>query len=313
MYNSPRKEKCPCTRKEECERHSNCDACQANHRERGYPTACQRVEGEVYLHEANVNDFGLIYGKWMGKDDTWTIATRGVNAYLLVGSEKALLIDTCHGEGDLRRFVEQITDKPVIVANTHGHYDHTGGNPWWKEAYMSKEAAGHAKRAFSPEMQARHDSLPYPDYDINIIDEGHVFDLGNRKVEVIRISAHSPGSLAYLDSASRYLFTGDELEAGQVLLFLNDENVIQKHKNNMEKLLAMSDRFDAICPSHNGSPLNKKYISDFLELDRQILEGTQTIMPNLAGYGFPKQSQRSGPFGGDIKRAQYGGASVLYK
>ena len=312
MYKDVQMDDCPCARLE-CERYRNCEACVASHRERGYPPSCQRDEGQIYRNESNITDEGFIYGKWMGKDNTWTISFGNTYCYLLIGTEKALLIDTCSGEGDLRRFVEEITDKPVIVANTHGHFDHTGGNPWWKEAYMSAEAAKDAKKAFSEEMQKRLEEMPYPEYKINIIDENTVFDLGERTVKVVSIPAHHPGSLAFIDSASRYLFTGDELEAGQVLLFLTGGNQIEAHKTNMEKLLSLTDLYDAICPAHNGTPINKKYISDYYELDKQILAGTQADMPNTAGFGFPPEVSGKGTFSGDIKRAQYNGASICYK
>ena len=48
--------------------------------------------------------------------------------YLVVGEEKAALIDTGMGFPGLRQLVERLTDKPVIVLNTHGHLDHIGGN-----------------------------------------------------------------------------------------------------------------------------------------------------------------------------------------
>ena len=77
----------------------------------------------------NVNEHGYIYGKWQNFPDTWVICYHGtLYCYLLIGSEKAMLIDTAYGDGDLRAFVETITDKPVMVCNTHGHFDHTGGN-----------------------------------------------------------------------------------------------------------------------------------------------------------------------------------------
>ena len=77
----------------------------------------------------NVNERGYIYGKWHTGPNTWTIMLQGSPhfVYLLIGEEKAMLIDSFYGQGDLRAFVETITDKPVIVANTHGHFDHTGG------------------------------------------------------------------------------------------------------------------------------------------------------------------------------------------
>lgn len=69
---------------------------------------------------ANINERGLIYGKWMRSPGDWTISYGNVYCYLLVGSERALLFDTAYGEGNLREFVEEITDKPVMVVNSHG-------------------------------------------------------------------------------------------------------------------------------------------------------------------------------------------------
>jgi glyoxylase-like metal-dependent hydrolase (beta-lactamase superfamily II) len=47
---------------------------------------------------------------------------------LIIGPEKALLIDTGCGIGNLRKAVAEVTDKPVIVINTHTHLDHLGSN-----------------------------------------------------------------------------------------------------------------------------------------------------------------------------------------
>lgn len=267
------------------------------------------------VHDPNINEKGYIYGKWMTKDDTYTISYGGaVYCYLLIGAEKALLIDTAYGAGNLRQYVEQITDKPVMVVNTHGHFDHTGGNAWWEEAYVSEPSSKDCKRAFSQEMVEEMKKKPYPHYKVNIVSEGYQFDLGGRTVEVIDIPAHHNGSIALLDSGSRYLFTGDELEAGQVLIFGADVPTrIAKHQRNMEKLKERFGDFDAICPAHNGNPINKKYIDDFIELDKQILAGTAQIMPTTAGFGFPPNASGFGPARGrKAVRAQYGDASICY-
>ena len=46
--------------------------------------------------------------------------------FLLIGDEKAMLIDTGVGIGDLKGFVRTLTDKPLIVCYTHNHVDHVG-------------------------------------------------------------------------------------------------------------------------------------------------------------------------------------------
>ena len=41
--------------------------------------------------------------------------------YLVVGEDKACMIDTMMGYNDLKQAVAKLTDKPVTVVNTHGH------------------------------------------------------------------------------------------------------------------------------------------------------------------------------------------------
>ena len=62
----------------------------------------------------------------------------GVYSTLIVGSERALLIDTGYGVFDLKHFVESVTEKPYDVVNTHGHPDHTLGNGAFSKTWISK-------------------------------------------------------------------------------------------------------------------------------------------------------------------------------
>lgn len=52
---------------------------------------------------------------------TAIISLTGEIMYLVNGSEHSLLIDTCVGAGNLRDFVEKLTEKPLTVLLTHGH------------------------------------------------------------------------------------------------------------------------------------------------------------------------------------------------
>ena len=52
--------------------------------------------------------------------------------YLVVGKEKACVIDTMNGYNDLYAAVTRLTDKPLTVVNTHGHPDHIFGNVFFR-------------------------------------------------------------------------------------------------------------------------------------------------------------------------------------
>lgn len=55
-----------------------------------------------------------------------TEGKNGIHMFLLEGDQSALLVDTGTGEGDLEACIRKLTDKPLLVINTHGHYDHMG-------------------------------------------------------------------------------------------------------------------------------------------------------------------------------------------
>ena len=57
--------------------------------------------------------------------------------FLFVGKERALLLDTGCGIGDLKGVIRKITDKPYIVIASHGHMDHIGGAGAFDELYIN--------------------------------------------------------------------------------------------------------------------------------------------------------------------------------
>ena len=61
-------------------------------------------------------------------ESTWALDEGMVRSYLLAGTERAMLIDTGNGAGDLASAVRALTDKPVMLVNTHADPDHIGCN-----------------------------------------------------------------------------------------------------------------------------------------------------------------------------------------
>ena len=206
--------------------------------------------------------------------NTYVIHNGGCDCYLLLGDENAIMIDAGMSDRNLKDFVRTLTDLPIMgVINTHGHLDHSLGNGYFEKAFMHPLAVEDVKKA--------QDNAPgYPtDYEIETLEEGQIINIGSRELEIIYIGAHSLGSIAILDKTNRILFTGDELDPGQVLVNMAGSYVpgqtIENHQKNMRKLKARYDEYDIICPAHNGAPIDKSYVNDFIILDQMIMDGAE--------------------------------------
>ena len=59
---------------------------------------------------------------------TRIITPCGVCMYLAEGTERAALLDTGFGFGELKGYVDSLTPMPYVVLLSHGHMDHAGGD-----------------------------------------------------------------------------------------------------------------------------------------------------------------------------------------
>ena len=62
-----------------------------------------------------------------------------VNYFILEGDYNSLIIDTGCGIGNMQEDVRRVTKKPLIVALTHGHFDHCGGMAHFDYCFMRNE------------------------------------------------------------------------------------------------------------------------------------------------------------------------------
>jgi hydroxyacylglutathione hydrolase len=241
-------------------------------------------------------------------EDTWLIGFDGCTGYLAVGEDRGVLIDTGFGTENVQAFVQALTDKPVVwAANTHGHFDHTGGNGWFDLAYMSTQAAEIAKIPYPSKAH-----LTYPlDYPVKIVGDGDKIDLGGRTLEVIEVPAHSPSSVAFLDRQRRIMFTGDEA-APFVMLYWQQEDpqpTVEQYALNMERLLEHRAEFDHVCWGHGEALLEASLVEDCRENASRILSGIE---------GEPMAPMTDGPedfvmYGIESKRVSaYKGTSIGY-
>jgi glyoxylase-like metal-dependent hydrolase (beta-lactamase superfamily II) len=256
------------------------------------------------------------------KPDTWAI--QGIYespwTHLLLGKRTAMVVDPGQNRRDIREYIDSITDLPLIVVNTHGHFDHTAANGLFRDRpiYMHPEAIPTCRKCF-PHLNP--EDYRY-DYEPIAIEEGHVFDLGHRTVETIAFGCHSSSSYAYLDRKHRLLFTGDELESGQVLI--NDPRnlgyaSVERYLGNLKKIEARMDEFDTVCPAHNGTPMDAGIIHAFIENCERIMggiEGKEDISSPTYLHGRPDD-----PRAADaarlrrtltFRRSEWKGSSIVY-
>jgi hydroxyacylglutathione hydrolase len=221
---------------------------------------------------------------------TTTGPSTPVNIYLVVGKEKALVIDTGY-PGDIEpNEIKAITPLPFMVVNTHAHPDHSGSNNAFEKVYIHEADLAACKR-----YSGNTELVP--------IKDGYVFDLGGKKLEVISVPGHTPGSICLLDAQDGILFGGDTANTETWMQISNIP--LETYKKNLQRLLKWKDQFDLILPGHN-EPLPASYLDDLIACADEILAG-KVEQPAQQ----PQPTGRGGPTQGSLTH-RYGRATIRY-
>jgi len=178
-----------------------------------------------------------------------------VNCYLLgcQSSGQALVIDP---GGSARRILEILAENGLtlkMVVNTHGHFDHVGGNRALIEETQAdllihaddlailRGASEHAPsfgcRAIEPS--------PEP---TRLLQDGDRIELGELQFDVIHVPGHSPGGICLLGEG--YLFAGDNLFAGSIGrtdLPSGDQGALMQALR--DRVLTLPEEI-VVCPGH---------------------------------------------------------------
>jgi glyoxylase-like metal-dependent hydrolase (beta-lactamase superfamily II) len=119
--------------------------------------------------------------------------------YLLLGTERALLLDTGTGHVTLRPLVESLLDgRDLVVAHTHAHRDHVGGDGEFDQVI-----------GLSTQEVSAYFGLDWPTGVAQ-------FELGGRVLDIVPIPGHQGADIAVYDRATRLLFSGDSLYPGRL-------------------------------------------------------------------------------------------------
>ncbi|MCR5684002.1 MAG: MBL fold metallo-hydrolase [Lachnospiraceae bacterium] len=201
----------------------------------------------------------------MINNNTWRIEDGMVRFFVLEGEEKALLIDSGMNTPDAAELAKAVTKKPLEMLYTHADRDHISGNAAFEKCYMSP-----AEEENFREAGGTGTIIP--------IGEGDIIDLGNRKLEIIDIPGHTPGSVAILDIGHRALIAGDSVQDGNIFMFGKFRD-LGSYIESMEKLLSLKDRFDEVYPSHGTFPVQPGLIDKLIDGAHQIADGLSEGKP----------------------------------
>lgn len=122
---------------------------------------------------------------------------------LLTGDDRSLLIDTGTGDVDIRPAVDRLSRRDLIVAHSHTHSDHVGGD--------AQLAPRERTTVIAHAPEAVRAALGIPS-----LDEHGTIDLGGRLVDVLAIPGHEAAHVAFYDRRTAILFTGDTLYPGRL-------------------------------------------------------------------------------------------------
>lgn len=194
-------------------------------------------------------------------ENIWSIDQQFVRAFLLVGQDNAILVDTCFG-GDILSVCRSITANPITLITTHSDGDHIGCDHQFPRQYLHSAEFGRY------EAQGRGAARAVP------VEEGDVFSVGAYELEVIWVPGHTPGSIALLDRKHRFLISGDTVQAG--CIFMHGEGRdLPAFRSSIAKLedKRQEGLFDRIYPAHGAAVVPADILPDHLALADEVLSG----------------------------------------
>lgn len=212
-----------------------------------------------------------------------------VRSYLVRGRDRALLIDTGTGIGDIRAVVEALTDRPMLLVNSHGHWDHIGGDwrfapVWIHAAEADRPPAGVPNALMGRRIAAEHLRLPLPDgvdpdtFAIppaevgRVLHGGEVIDLGDRAFTVVHTPGHSPGGISLIDERRGIAIVGDALYAGPLYGHLDGSDPAA-YRETLRRLAALAPDLRRVYPGHNDYPLDPVFLLDALRGMEEVWSG----------------------------------------
>lgn len=210
--------------------------------------------------------------------------------YVVAGEQRAAVIDTGMGVPGLMEAVLEVTDKPLVILNTHAHLDHIGGNDEFGSVYLHPldwelyEKHGSAEYR-TPKVTGMAEELKVEleeglfkaltkdrrKQEFLPLSHGQVIDLGGVRLTVLHTPGHTKGSVCFYDGERKILFSGDTLCSMGVMLNFPESVSVGEFLETIHHLKGETQGVRAIYPGHHKVPLDASYFDKYLECGAEVL------------------------------------------
>lgn len=202
-----------------------------------------------------------------------------VDAYLVIGDQKAMMIDGLMAAEGLYEEARKLTQLPLEMIVLHGHPDHAGnGTKEFIEAgcpvYMKKEDL-----AILPEFD-----IHYPQEAFTWMTDGEVFDLGGMSLHVMSLPGHTPGSCILYCKEKNVIFSSDSMGSGDIWMWLPHSTTLSQYSEKLTPVLSfIREHPDVVIyvghasqvPDYRGDGggfTDLAYAEDLMEVTEDLIE-----------------------------------------
>ncbi len=196
--------------------------------------------------------------------------------------------------------VRKLTDKPVIAAATHVHWDHVGGHRYFPEFCAHEREVGWLTGGFplTPEqikafvvegcnLPAGFDVSGYKmfqGFPARVLRDGDTIDIGGRVVRVLHTPGHSPGHMCFWEEEKGYLFTGDLAYVGELFAYYPSTDPAAYLKS-IERIAALPVK--KVLPAHHDLNVPATILTDMQNAFRRLkAEGKLCHGSGKHDYGY---------------------------
>ncbi|MYM18476.1 MBL fold metallo-hydrolase [Brevibacterium sp. 5221] len=209
----------------------------------------------------------------MSRVYAFTSDPAALNSYLVVGAERALVVDTGAGPrqaAGILAAVRAVTELPLTVVNTHDHWDHFFGNATFRAAGVEdfragvgfvRDQAGSAWYQYhSVPLEAEPDLPPDPGQlivDVRPLGAGEAIELGGASVVARELAGHTDSDLVLI--VDDVALVGDLVEEGAPPS-VGEDATPGRWAQALRDVLALPG-IAVFCPGH-GQPVDRAFVQE---------------------------------------------------